>query len=246
MFLADSTLTACASIGTGCYDMGKPTKKPDEAVSGRYTALPHPLLDSVAFMGASHLARSLLCDMMRQHTGGNNGRIHCATGWLQKRGWASTGQIQKAKAELVERGLIVRTKAGGLNAGPDLYALTWLKISNFVGLDLKPAQYHEGAWSLLNPLPPPGSKGTDQAITVRSRTAAKRTVKKREGCSDVRNGTVPPDGIATLSPVPPDGTKTANSEESTVPPDGNNECLPLPTRKHSRIVGRKRREEIAA
>jgi hypothetical protein len=223
--------------------MAKGNRKPAEAVSTRYTALPHALLDSVAFMGASHLARSLLFDMMRQHTGGNNGHIHAATGWLRKRGWASTGQIQKAKAELVERGLIVRTKAGGLNAGPDLYALTWLKISNFIGLDLKPAQYHEGAWGLLNPLPVIGSKGTDQTITVRSRTAAKRTVKKREACSDVRNGTVPPDGIASLSPVPPDGTKTPTFQQSTVPPDGNNECLPLPTRKLNRIIGRKRREQ---
>lgn len=226
--------------------MAKGNRKPAEAVSTRYTALPHALLDSVAFMGASHLARSLLFDMMRQHTGGNNGRIHAATGWLRKRGWASTGQIQKAKAELVERGLIVRTKAGGLNAGPDLYALTWLPVSNFVGLDMSAGQYHPGAWSFLNPLPPPGSKGTDQTITVRSRTAAKRNVKKREGCSVVRTGTVPPDGIATLSPVPPDGTKTATFQQSTVPPDGNNECLPLPTRKHSRVVGRKRGREALA
>lgn len=226
--------------------MAKPTKKPAESVTGRYTALPHAVLDSVAFMGASHVARSLLCDLMRQHNGGNNGALHTAVGWLRKRGWASTGQIQKAKAELIERGLIVRTKAGGLNAGPDLYALTWLPVSNFAGLDLKPAQYHQGAWSLLNPLPQIGSKGAAQAATVTSRTAGKQIVKKRERCSDIQNGAVPACGIATLSTVPAHGTKTANSEESTVPAPGNNECLPLPTRKPSRIVGRKRREEIAA
>jgi hypothetical protein len=223
--------------------MAKATRKPAEAVSTRYTALPHALLDSVAFMGASHRARSLLLDLMRQHNGGNNGHIQAATGWLQKRGWASIGQIQKAKAELVERGLIVRTKAGGLNAGADLYALTWLPVSNFVGLDISANQYHQGAWSLLNPLPLPGSKGSGQTIIVKGRKAANRVVKKREACSVERNGTVPPDGMATLSPVPPDGTKTAIFRESTVPPDGNNECLPLPTRKLKRIVGRKRAEQ---
>jgi len=223
--------------------MAKGNRKPIEAVKSRYTALPHALLDSVAFMGASHIARSLLIDMMRQHTGANNGYIHAAVGWLRKRGWASTGQIQKAKAELIERGLIVRTKLGGLNAGPDLYALTWLEVSNFAGLDLKPTQYHPGAWSQLNPLPAIGSKDKAEQITVNGRKAAKRSVRKRERCSDIRNGTVPPDGIATLSPVPPYGTKSANSEEVTVPLDGNNECLPLPTRKLSRVVGRKRREE---
>lgn len=226
--------------------MARTNKKPAEAANGYYTALPHAVLDSVAFMGASHVTRSLLCDLMRQHNGGNNGFIHAAVGWLRKRGWASTDQIQKAKAELIERGLIVRTKAGGLNAGPDLYALTWLPVSNFSGLDLKPAQYHPGAWSQLNPLPAIGSKGKAEQVTVNGRKAGKQSVKKRERCSEVRNVAVPASGIAKPQAVPAYGTKTANSEESTVPAYGNNECLPLPTRKLSRIVGRKRREEIAA
>lgn len=215
--------------------MGKGNRKPAEAVRSRYTALPHALLDSVAFMGASHLARSLLCDLMRQHNGGNNGFIHAAVGWLRKRGWASTGQIQKAKAELIERGLIVRTKAGGLNAGPDLYALTWLPVSNFVGLDLKPAQYHPGAWSLLNPLPSIGSKGTEKAATVTGRRAGKQSVKKRNACSESRNGTVPAHGTAPPQPVPAHGTKTAVFSDLTVPAHGTNELLPLPTSKDSLV-----------
>ena len=226
--------------------MAKGNRKPIEAVRSRYTALPHALLDSVAFMGASHIARSLLIDMMRQHTGANNGFIHAAVSWLRKRGWASTGQIQKAKAELIERGLIVRTKLGGLNSGPDLYALTWLEVSNFAGLDLKPAQYHPGAWSQLNPLPAIGSKDKAEQITVNGRKAGKQIVKKRERCSDIRNEAVPAYGIAKFPTVPAPGTKTANSKDSTVPAPGNNESIPLPTRKTSRVVGRKRREEIAA
>jgi len=62
-------------------------KKILEAPQGYYTAFPHDLLDSVAFMGASHTARSLLCELLRQHNARNNGHLHLASTWLKKRGW---------------------------------------------------------------------------------------------------------------------------------------------------------------
>jgi len=199
--------------------MAKISRKPAESVSGSYTPLVHAVLDSVALMGASHTARSLLLELMRQHTGGNNGRLHLAQGWLRKRGWKSGDTIQRAKVELLDRGLIVQTKQGGLNVGPCLFALTWLPITNFIGLELRPSEYHKGAWHFMDKLPP---------------------VKNCEGSSVSRTGASPSGGLVESRASPPDGSKTALSGSSTSPPDGNNECLPLPPRKTSAaVVGKK-------
>jgi len=92
--------------------MAKHSRKPVESVRGSYTPLVHAVLDSAALMGASYTARSLLLELMRQHTGSNNGHLHLAQGWLRKRGWNSGDTIQRAKVELLKRGLIVQTQQG--------------------------------------------------------------------------------------------------------------------------------------
>lgn len=199
--------------------MAKRKGKPVESVSGSYTPLPHAVLDSVAFMGAGHPARSLLFDLMRQHTGSNNGHLHLAQGWLRKRGWKSADVIQRAKAELLKRELIVQTKQGGLNIGPCRFALTWVPITNFVGLELRPSEYHKGAWHFLNKMPP---------------------VKNCDGSSASRTGADPSGGLVESRASPSHGSKTALSGSVASPSDGNNECLPLPPRKTSvPVVGKK-------
>lgn len=146
----------------------KQQKRPAEAVNGLYGAIPVTLLDSAAFMGASYPAKALLFDVIRQHNGANNGRLQLSFSWLAKRGWKSRDVIQRAKAELIERGLLIQTKQGGLNIGATWYAVTWLHISNFVGLDIHPKHYHPGAWAFMDKLPiakiansvPPDGKGS--------------------------------------------------------------------------------------
>jgi len=194
-------------------------KKPLEAAQGLYTALPHALLDSVAFMGASHPARSLLCELLRQHNGGNNGHLHLASSWLKKRGWTSNDVQHRAKIELIERGLIIQTRQGGLNAGPNRYAVTWLSISNFVGLDIQPKDYHPGKWRFMDSSP---------------------VIGKQKLSSVSRCGTAPPNGMANQLSAPSHGTKTALSSNSTAPSNGNNEYIPLHTNKKSKpVIGRK-------
>lgn len=208
------------------------TKKPFESPNGRYTPLPHMLLDSTAFMGASHRTRSLILELMRQHNGTNNGHLHLALGWLKARGWASADGVQKSKQEALERGLIIKTREGGLNLGADRYALTWLPITNFVGLQLTQKDYHPGRYLFMGRLP----TSKYETLPVPVRQAAKRTVK-RNGHSVIRNSVVPPNGMAVAQTVPCDGAKTAGFGSSTVPPDGNNELLPLTPRKFRRVVG---------
>lgn len=137
--------------------MSRKAKKPVESVRGTYSAMPHAVMDSLAYTGSSATAKALLNELIRQHNGGNNGRLHCAHSWLAPRGWASKSTVERARAELLKRGLIVQTKQGGLFIGPTWHALTWLAISNFVGLDIASNQYHPGAWMLCD-LPKTGKR----------------------------------------------------------------------------------------
>lgn len=128
-------------------------KRPQEAVSGSYTPIPHAVLDSVAFVGASIRAKAMLFELLRQHSGRNNGRLQLSERWLKARGWNSSDQVQKAKAELTERGLALKTRQGGRSIGPDWFALTWVPISNYADLDIKPGSFYPGHWRMMDTAP---------------------------------------------------------------------------------------------
>ena len=130
-----------------------------EPVSGRYGALPHSVLDSAAFIECSFMAKALLLEVVRQHNGTNNGHIRLARRWLAKRGWRSVSSINSARDELLSIRLLVQTRHGGLRNGSHLYALTWLTITNFVGLDIGRSEYHPGAYLLSSPPTPPKKNG---------------------------------------------------------------------------------------
>jgi hypothetical protein len=131
----------------------KRQKRPIEAIDGLYGAIPFAVLDSEAFKGASHPAKALLFDLMRQHSGNNNGQLHLSFSWLAKRGWKSRDVVQRARDELIKRNLLIKTRQGGLNIGASRYAVTWLSITNYVGLDIQAKHYHRGAWVSMNDLP---------------------------------------------------------------------------------------------
>lgn len=176
-------------------------KQPAEQVSGRYAAVPHAVMNSTAFMGASYAARALLLELVLQHAGRNNGHFVLATGWLRRRGWNSSDMVQRAKSELITRQLAIKTRLGGLNAGPDLWAVTWLPISDYSGLtEVTAKTYHPGAWHFLNPPVP---------------------IPKRDERTAGRNSAVPPAGTGDPLTVPPAGTKTVLFDALTVPPAGN-------------------------
>lgn len=120
---------------------------PTEAVSGRYAPIPHSLLDSPAFQACSPIAKALVFELMRQHSGHNNGHIRLSQSWLTGRGWC-IASLYRARDELLHYRLIVQTRRGGLRNGSHLYALSWLAITDFSGLDIGPHQYHAGAYLL--------------------------------------------------------------------------------------------------
>jgi hypothetical protein len=203
--------------------MGRKADRP-EKISGSFSAIPWAVLDSAAFQGLTPRGKAMVFELIRQHNARNNGHFNLAVSTLRNRGWKSTDAIQAAKAELLSRGLMIRTKTGGLNIGPDLYAVTWLPISNFVGLEISSAQYHRGAWRFDENLPAPKKRHS-------------RTPEKRDGHTASRNSTVPPHGMAEASTVPPHGTKTALFNASAIPPHGNNVITNHPAAFYWRVNG---------
>lgn len=167
----------------------KKQKRPVEAVSGLYSAIPHAVMDGNSFMGASYPAKALLFELMRQHSGNNNGHLHLSFGWLKRRGWKSRDVIQRARDELIEHGLLIQTRQGGLNIGASRYAVTWLKITNFVGLEIEGKDYHPGAWSFMDTLPIAKQNATTSPPAGKGNTAS-------------RYGSLPPAGTGESLAVP--------------------------------------------
>ena len=206
-----------------------------EVISGGYAAIPWAVIDSVSFKGASDKAKALLFALMRQHSGNNNGHLHLAKKWLYAHGWTCDENNRKACHELIERGLIVHTKYGGLNMGANYYAVTWHTISNFVGLDISAKAYIRGAYSLCN-LPP----------TARRKPPLKNNDAKQNVRHAYRASSSP-----TTEPVKQLTGATTELVKPllsifTVTTTENNVITPLPMPKHcKRIVGVKGKSGIS-
>ena len=98
-----------------------------------------PLLESSDFISLKGNSIKLLIDIAQQYNGYNNGDLCASLSVMRKRGWNSNQQLSKALKELIDKNLIMQTKQGGLNIGPNLYAITWQPIDDCKGkLDVKP------------------------------------------------------------------------------------------------------------
>lgn len=192
--------------------MSKPKSKRPEAVSGGYSALPWAVMDSPAYTGASVAAKALLNELVRQHTGTNNGRLHLVHTWLAGRGWLSKSIVASARDELLVRGLIAQTRQGGLVIGPTWFGLTWLPISNFNGLDIGPTSYPKGAWCLCQ-IPPTSRR--------------KPPMKKRVAQPDHRGSTDPTTGAVGKRTDPTTGAIKALFGQFTDPTTGDDVVKPL-------------------
>jgi len=93
---------------------------------------PHEVLRSPNYVSLSHIARSLLTELVLQFSGANNGDLDTTWTRLALRGWNSKTTVAKHVDELIYYGFIVRVQDGGINVGgkkrPNLYALTWIKV----------------------------------------------------------------------------------------------------------------------
>lgn len=164
------------------FEMGIKQTKYKEACPTPYLPVPVMVMDSEAYKRASDKAIRMLFDIARPHNAlrGNNGHLSGARTYLKTRGWRSAKKIHSALQELQELGLIEQTKVGGLNRGSHLFALTWLPISNYTGLDID--FFRPGAWLRLQSVSP--IKNTGSGLVERQGTSQRETGNERKtGCA---------------------------------------------------------------
>src|SRR4051812_1572802 len=95
--------------------------------SERVAKLPQSVMQAPALATASHPAFRLLTILIAGNTPQQNGRLAVTNRYARAYGMRSHDTIQRAREELLERGLIVCTRSGRrLNKNPALYAVTWL------------------------------------------------------------------------------------------------------------------------
>ena len=94
-----------------------------------YAALEHRVIDSPAYRALTYSARSLLTMLTRQLTKDNNGHLQATFKYLKEYGFDSERTIGRGIKELIAHGFVCRTRLGGYQQGPSLYAVTWLSIT---------------------------------------------------------------------------------------------------------------------
>lgn len=121
-------------------------KKPENAIQGRFLALPHSVLDSEAFIGLGAPAVRLLLDIARQYSGRNNGQLLCAASIMAKRGWTSNDTLTRARRELEAAGFIQQTRPPMMPRRAAWYGITWRPLDYLPEMDVKPGDFSKNAF----------------------------------------------------------------------------------------------------
>lgn len=184
---------------------------------GGFLALPWAVLDSEAYRGLSHPARALLLEVARQFNGDDNGRMLLSRTYLEPRGWKSADVIQRAKAELVDAGLIFQTVMGHRPNRASWYAVTWMPLDKLDGFD-------------------PGAAATFERSAYRNRPAKNASLIPSHGTGTA--SIAPSHGTGGAAAVPSRGAIRSVSGPRPVPPDGH------PLEKPSPVVRKTEGEKV--
>lgn len=114
--------------------------------SGRFIQLPCVVLESAAYRGLNHAARSLLTDLAMQYVGDNNGALVACEKYLKPLGWKSNQSVTRALKELQDAKLIQQTRLGMRPNRAAWYALTWLALDDLDGMDITSQQFDRGSY----------------------------------------------------------------------------------------------------
>ena len=104
---------------------------------------------------------------------------------------------------------MIKTRQGGLNIGPSQFAVTWLPISNFHGLEINERDYDRGKWTQKENSPP---------------------IKPKKPLIQNAEQATPTSGYAEAPTNPLIGSETGSSNEFTAPHNGNNVYIPSTAR----------------
>jgi hypothetical protein len=122
--------------------------------AGGFVAFPSVVLRSQEFAALSPAAVKLLCDLLAQYNGSNNGDLGAAWKLMKPRGWRSKDTLARAIAALRAACFVIVTRQGGRHTA-SLYALTFYEV-DFCGgkLEIKaPSRSFLGTWRRTPPAP---------------------------------------------------------------------------------------------
>lgn len=126
----------------------KEIKQKRDGGGGAVLIVPHCVLNSAAYISLSGRAIKLLYDVAMQYNTYNNGALLASWRYMsEKRGWTSADQLAKAKAELIDKSLIVQTVQGLLPNKASWYGLTWLALDNIKGLEISAQDWPRGSYA---------------------------------------------------------------------------------------------------
>jgi len=114
---------------------------------GAFVQIPLVVLSCAAYIRLSASAKALLWDVVVQYKGDNNGRL--LTGWSimsEDRGWVSKDTLNRAKAELLESGLLFETRKGARPNKSSWCAATWWPLDWTPAMDIKEQDFPRGLY----------------------------------------------------------------------------------------------------
>ncbi|MDR3411290.1 MAG: hypothetical protein P4L87_10160 [Formivibrio sp.] len=161
----------------------------------QFVALPFVVLDSPAYLGLPYPSCALLLELARQYTGSNNGKLVLCDKFLAPRNWKSADVINRAKAHLLESGLIQETRKGQRPNKASWYALTWQTLDWSPEMDIQRNGFERGAYLKNKKRPPAG------------------------GVEHMR--IAPAGGVKGLPATPPDGAMQRDNMPSPTPLGGD-------------------------
>ena len=127
------------------------SKHADRREPGGFVPMPHTVLRSDEWASLSPRATKLLCDLLAQYKGDNNGDLSPAMTLMRKRGWSSGANLAYAVRELESSNFIVCTRRGGRHKA-SLYAVAFFAIDWCAGkLEIQaPTRQFLGTWRRIN------------------------------------------------------------------------------------------------
>lgn len=219
---------------------------PPEQTPTPFAGIPRKVMDSAVFPSLSDAAVRLLLELTSYHDGYNNGALFASYRSLGKRGMGSHSKVERAFAELIQAGFIVKTKdASKRENTADCYTLTWMPATPYSrdgsrkDMPLLPSPMPIGNYLLAQPL----VKERRHRGAVRKIQAAKaaRAVSGPDEEQDTQTPATPvPTGTMSTSrptgqgkrqkgqnqsrptghPVPPGRTPCPAPASTPVPPHG--------------------------
>jgi len=127
--------------------------------------MPHRVLNSQAWFNLSSSGQRLVMSLAGQYNGSNNGDLSLAWTVMNKRGWKSETTLTRAKAEILKKRWVIRTRKGGRNMCA-LYGLTFWGIDKSGKYDpeVMPANKPRDSWKVGNaPADEVGKKRKERA-----------------------------------------------------------------------------------